>query len=301
MAGDDHRRGSVSNNFCSVAGTPCKCPNNYIENCESQADGWGTYTQKYTTRNKVTKIIEELRQNRRSFEAHHMLPVACVTEVILEWDEKNNTDPSVITGTKWCINEEINMIALPMWGHTILHYTENFEALSQEVRDEIDSVAAAAIGATKLGKLSVAARRSLSNLVTVNTAPPFEKLPQHNYGHTGGSAATGYNEEIIDKLKKITMNIERAKDVHQTDKINSLKGALNDLSKDMEEELKDRGVRAYGGTHQAWKKGMEGKRDWYKSFSMASDPKKMTFPLGRASGGMAKKIADLAQSMFMSG
>lgn len=304
----NHRRGSVTNNFCTVAGTPCGCGNDYVKACEGEASGWGNYPQKFTIRNASTRLIESLRKNQRSFEAHHVLPVACVTTVILDWDEKANSDPSVITGTKWCINTKKNMIAMPMWGHTIMWYTDNFDNISKEVFDEIISKNESSVGGKALAGLSADARKALSNMVgdRSDTAPPFKDIPQHNYSHTGRTANTGYNKEIIKKLNNIKTNIEEAQDKHQTDKIDSIKSKLDDLSDKMKKALDDRATsRTYSSTHEAWKGGMKGKENdansdkWYENFSMAKKPPKMEFPLGKASGAMARKITELARSMWM--
>ena len=303
-----HRRGSTTNNFCSVAGTPCNCKNDYVKSCEGEASGWGGYPQKYSVRNASTKLIESLRKNQRSFEAHHVLPVACISEVIQTWDEKANSSPSVMSGTKWCINTEKNMIAMPMWGHTIMWYTDSFAAVSDEVLNEILSKNEGSIGNKALSKLSAEARKQLSNMVTDagDTAPPFKNLPQHNYSHTGRNAATGYNQEVVKKLNSIKKNVEKAKNKHETDKIDSIKDSLDDLSEDMKETLKDRATsRVYNSTHEAWKGGMKGVEDdpnsnkWYQNFSMAETPTEMTFPLVKASGAMASKITELARSMWM--
>ncbi|MBU3002765.1 hypothetical protein [Paraglaciecola arctica] len=306
---DKHRRGSTTNEFCSVAATgKCGCGNDYFKACEGEATGWGNYPQKYSVRNASTKLIESLRKNQRSFEAHHALPVACISKVILAWDEKANSSPSVISGTKWCINTEKNMIAMPMWGHTIMWYTDNFSAVSDEVIEEILSKNEGSIGNKALSKLSAEARKSLSNMLTDagDTAPAFKDLPQHNYSHTGRSAKSGYNQEVIGALKNVVANVTAAKDKHETDKIDAIKDKLDKLSETMKKKLKKRAVsRKYSSTHEAWKGGMKGAEDdpnsnhWYLNFSMAERPTKMTFPLGKASGSMASKISGLARSMWM--
>lgn len=306
---NNHRRGSTTNNFCSVAAAGgCSCGNDYVKACKGEASDWGSYPQKFSVRNASTRLIESLRKNQRSFEAHHALPVACISEVIQAWDEKANTSPSVISGTKWCINTKDNMIAMPMWGHTIMWYTDCFSAVSEEVLAEIVSKNESSVGNKALSKLSAEAKKQLSSMLSDagDTAPPFKDLPQHNYSHTGRSADTGYNQEIIQKLERIALNIEAAQEAHETDKIDSIKGKLESLSKKMKKTLKKRATsRVYSSTHEAWKGGMKGSEEdsnsdkWYQNFSMANEPPKMTFPLGKVSGSMAKKIEDLARSMWM--
>jgi hypothetical protein len=306
-----HRRGSVTNNFCSVAGTPCSCKNDYVKSCEGEASDWGEgYPQKYSDKNPATKLIQSLRNNQQSFQAHHVLPVACISEVIQTWDEEANPSPSVISGTKWCINLAKNMIAMPMWGHTIMWYTDNFKEVSEEIENAFKSENEKSIGKKKSLPLSKKVKNQLSDVLEVvlinrDTAPPFKDLPQHNYSHTGKSAATGYNQEIIEKLETIVVNIGDAKDKHDTPTINSIKASLDELSEDMKDTLKERGTsRVYNSTHEAWKGALKGKEDldsdnWYQNFSMADEPPKMTFPLGDRNGAMAKKIANLARAMWM--
>lgn len=304
-----HRRGSTTNEFCTVAAAKaCGCGNNYKEMCEGEASGWDKYPQKFARRNSSTKLIDSLRKNQRSFEAHHVLPVACVTEVIIGWDEKANSSPSVISGTKWCINTKDNMIAMPMWGHTIMWYTDNFVGISSEVLDEIKSKNKESVGNKALSELSEETSKKLSNMLSdrKDTAPPFKDIPQHNYSHTGRNALSGYNQEIIQRLEAIVADIEEAQEMHQTDKINSIKDALDDLSENMKEILLERANdRVYKGTHEAWKGGMKGvekdtnSNHWYKNFSMAERPTEMTFPLGKVSDSMAEKIIGLARAMLM--
>ena len=300
MADDDHRRGAASNNFCAVAhdkSTPCK--QDYVANCKSQAKGWDTYDQQKKIRNKKGKITK-LETGERSFEAHHIAPVACVSEVVIKWDEKNNKNPSVITGTKWCINAKVNMIALPVWAHTIKYYCDNFDDLDKEIKDEISSANQESIGMEDLAKLSAKARLAITDAVIAKVkAPPFANRPQHNYGHTGQDAESGYNEEIIEKLEQITANVDQAKAEHETAKIESLQKALDKLSETMEGELKDRAKRSCNGTHKAWKQGMKKPdSDWYKSFSMAQVPTAMIFPLGKTTGPMADKLVTAARARF---
>ena len=301
MADDEHRRGAESNNFCALAHDESKqpCKQGYVTNCEAEAAGWGKYSQMQRIKDDKKKITK-IEVVDRSFEAHHIAPVACVTEVVIEWDEKNSKEPSVITGTKWCINAQVNMIALPLWAHTIKYYCNNFDDLAEEVRDEIAKANQASVGQSGLAGLSEKARLAITSGVKDKVDPPlFKDLPQHNYGHTGRSPETGYNKEIVSRLNQITADVDAAKEEHDTAAINSLKGALDDLSKEMRDELKTRGTRAYKGTHQAWKEGMKKQDgDWYLSFSMAQEPSPMTFPLGSASGRMANKLVALARALF---
>ena len=57
------------------------------------------------------------------FEAHHILCVAQVGKTIVT----NNPDlEKIINESQWCINSAVNMLALPIWGSTVLHYSHDF-------------------------------------------------------------------------------------------------------------------------------------------------------------------------------
>ncbi len=131
MAG--HTEGAREKLFCALRMDKCECPkqNEYKKVMEGAPnDTWGKYPQKH----RVKIAIE------RSPEAHHVLPVASVTgELVankkIKLEVRENTD--------WCVNDIKNMIALPLFEMTFMHYI---------VHEKTDP-------------------------------PPFEKLPMHNYDH----------------------------------------------------------------------------------------------------------------------
>jgi hypothetical protein len=92
---------------------------------------WGKYPQAH----RVLIVVE------RSPEAHHVLPVASVTgEIVANTKIKDE----VIKNTKWCVNDLKNMIALPLFEMSFLHYLIKGQGA---------------------------------------TPPPFANLPMHNYDH----------------------------------------------------------------------------------------------------------------------
>src|SRR5262245_53019212 len=113
--------------FCAVKGQPCThngAPgNDYRKVCKP---AWSnlTYAQKYV--DKDTGVNDP---RPRSYEAHHILCLAQVKKVIVKESEKNDfTD--IVDSTEWCINDKRNMIALPMWGHTIMWYCNSFSSIA---------------------------------------------------------------------------------------------------------------------------------------------------------------------------
>ncbi|MFN8066631.1 MAG: AHH domain-containing protein [Vicinamibacterales bacterium] len=127
MAG--HTEGAERGKFCSLRVEPCPCGNKYTD-IMSGTGSWGKYPQKH----RVLKAVE------RSPEAHHVLPVASVTAEITA---NSKIKDEVVKNTQWCVNDKANMIALPLFEMTFLHYIINEE----------------------------------------DSAPPFEGLPMHNYDH----------------------------------------------------------------------------------------------------------------------
>lgn len=127
MAG--HTEGLKKGQFCALREETCPCGNKY-QSIMNGTESWGKYPQAH----RVLLAVE------RSPEAHHVLPVASVTgEVVANKKIKKE----VIENTKWCVNESTNMIALPLFEMTFLHYLIHEQT----------------------------------------TPPPFASLPMHNYDH----------------------------------------------------------------------------------------------------------------------
>lgn len=97
-----HKAASKKNRFCCVRGKPCKCesPHNYRTICDP---GWRDAKGKPT------------------YEAHHALCVSSVNSCVVK---KKGMAP-VRRQTRWCVNSATNMIALPLWGHTVKWYFKN--------------------------------------------------------------------------------------------------------------------------------------------------------------------------------
>lgn len=129
MAG--HSEGvQINDKFCALRTEKCKpCGNEYRnKNCKDpDPTGWGIFVQ------------GRKKRDPKTFEAHHLLCIASVTQYVAEKKEI----AEIIQQTQWCINAEKNMLAMPLWGHTIRWYC-------------------------------------LQNL---DAPPPFQNIPQHDYDH----------------------------------------------------------------------------------------------------------------------
>ena len=140
--GDDdknkHSKGARINQFCALRKEPCTCEkkNKYtdvINSEKAKESAKYLYPQrfKYKDGTYETKWISE--------NAHHLVCVASVTELFA----KDTDIQPIIANEVYCINEKINMIALPLWSHTIFWYMFD----------------------------------------NPNKAPAFENWPNHNYDH----------------------------------------------------------------------------------------------------------------------
>src|SRR5262245_23742466 len=115
----DHR-GASREGFCGIPGRPCKHIDgsngtDYVEVCRPSWGAWGVFRQRFTDKGVVTSRNKE-------FEAHHILCVAQVEKVVVQAGQKN-AFTSIVDATQWCINAKPNMMALPLWGHTVKYYT----------------------------------------------------------------------------------------------------------------------------------------------------------------------------------
>lgn len=278
---NNHKRGESRLHFCGVPGKPCDHPsgpgNNYYTVCEP---GWSslTYAQQLTTVNPATGVAS-VGAVRKSYEAHHLLCVSEVKKAIITTTEKDADFAdlnSIVANTEWCINAKNNMLALPMWGHTIMWYCNDFSGVSS---------------GNEAGLFQTLGSRLIR--------PPFKDWPQHNYGHTGRTVDTSYNKEVEVELAKVLDAVDKAADEHENKAIEALQGKLNSLSKKMRAALKSRGTRGFGGTHLAWQTGLQNPNSaWYEPFSMAQTPTPMTFPASNTGDGMARKLVRLAQAFW---
>jgi hypothetical protein len=200
-------------------------------------------------------------------EAHHILCVASINGVL---KGRKIEVLQVVNESKWCINSEKNMVALPVWGTTVMYYC-NYDR------------------ATAKSWLSTALTKGLSGgLPSAAIEPPtFANLPHHNYGHLGQNAATSYQAEIDEALEdwitQVQVDIQshaiKGEDIHSD---------LDTMADEMRKLLMARARRG-GGTHAAWT--MPGPA-WYEPFSMAVKPTPMPFP------AMIKRIASIAATYW---
>lgn len=248
---DGHAKQADSGEFCAKRKDSCCGGNNYRACCKK----WeGAAFAQYR--------FKEGNSAPRNFEAHHLLCVASVTEHLIGGDSGDSSILDIVQQTKWCINKESNMIALPLWGHTVKYYCD-----------------------LETGGLTVAARILGQE---IDVPPPFEDHPQHDYDH---NSKKGYKKNHVDKaMIKVAQRIEKQKDAHKA-AVEDLKAVLDNLSDTFRQMLQTLGKQS-GGTHDAWKNAPDDpKGDWYLPFSMAlaRNAEKRVFPIAGGKG-KAKKL-----------
>jgi hypothetical protein len=285
---EDHKRGDRIENFCTLpARPPCKtpepCPHSkdYREACKPKPE-W----QRPKFRRLIKYTSKPWKTQNYPYEAHHLLCVGSVTDHILG-DAKIR---SIIEQTTWCINGEINMKAMPLWGHTIQHYCDLEDVkYTYKVKDSRVGPWAQVIEPTQVRFLENAAK------------PDFADIPMHNFGH---NSKKGYKYEVDVRLQNVAGKIARAQKNHE-EKIEELKERLDTLSQQFKKKLEERGIRKVGthgarGTHEGWQIGLKERKPstgWYKPFSMEIKPKPMTFPMKEGlAGEMGEKIKKLVQA-----
>lgn len=186
----------------------------------------------------------------KGHEAHHCVCCASVDTLLGQREDIK----SIIDQTEWCVNQELNIVTLPLWGHTFRWYCTQMG----EVRD-IEKV-------EKRGE------------------PKFKDRVMHNCDHD-----TYQNKELNPRLKKIAREVKKNKKNHEKCK-KELVDDLNELVKEFADNVRERGKRKTSegiGTHAGWKAGVNGDKKWYMPFSMAKKPRKQTFPLRDAEGKLA--------------
>ena len=110
MAQDRHSEEYKNDKFCGRV--PCE-HSDYIKCC---SPGWSAQT--FFQRGAKGSVIP------KKYEAHHLLCWSCVIAAFF-------TDPkakAILKGTDWCVNRKTNMIALPLWGHTVKWYLDSDQA-----------------------------------------------------------------------------------------------------------------------------------------------------------------------------
>ncbi len=255
----DHRLQRTKNDlFCAVAADgPCGCKGaggnkDYKAECKPEKPWMASFDFQWNNKRNGPR--------QQSYAPHHIVCVASVGElVILATDKKVQ---GVVNATSWCANTKRNMVAMPLWGHTVQWYCGIDE-------DKLNS--------------------------PEPTAPSFENIPQHDWDHTGtGCYIKELNEEIVgivDDMKKAGHEAVEG----------DLAGRLNDMSDDYRGRLEQRGMRGSPkGTHEGWKRGMANpKSDWYLPFSMAikSAAGRKGFPKLTFTTIVRKKIKWLAEQL----
>jgi hypothetical protein len=226
----EHQRGERKGQFCDVPAKSkcgdCPCEKNYIDVC---APAWRhvSFPRRYT---RATGLVVEFD---KIYEAHH---VVCVEEVLS--DIIGNTDiDAIIHATKWCVNNGDNMLAMPLWGHTVMWYCA------------ITAVA----GAIK------------SELVP----PPFANICNHDRDHRA------YSAEISVDLKKLAKGIKDAGHEAKSEPIQQALTALSGKWKAKLDGRARRRSGTHQGFLDGIgpKDGSGSKPGWYQPFSMASTAK----------------------------
>lgn len=256
MAG--HNREKIKDEFCAVAADgKCGCTGaggnkDYKEECKP-SPAWKA-SDDFTWDNKKTG------QRQQSYAPHHIVCVASVGKLIV--DASGKKVDGIVRATVWCVNTAKNMIAMPLWGHTVQWYCNvDEEALKSANRG----------------------------------APSFADIPQHDWDHTGKGC---YQKELEDLIIKLVKDMKQAGHNAAT---SDLAGELNDLSDDFRDLLETRGKRGSPkGTHNGWKNGRaDPKSKWYLPFSMAADAAaaRKGFPKLNFKSMVMKKLKWLAQQL----
>ncbi len=252
----EHDRGERKHQFCAIPASPkcgdCPGSKDYIEVCKP--GDWFGHTFARRVRRKSGAFSFE-----KKYEAHHLLCVASVTGELVTKAEIEG----VIAQTAWCINNEKNMLAMPLWGHTVMWYCEITAASSDAEFKDVP-------------------------------APPFADIPQHNWDHNGNNR---YTWEVTEACRRLARKIEEMG--HELSGAN-LKAALDKLSGQFENILLNvRGTRQ-GGTHHAWSMGLANpESDWCQPFSMASTAAmtKKGFPVRKFDVELMKWIKRIATAI----
>lgn len=255
MAGK-HDRGSREGKFCAVPAKPkctdCPGSKDYIAVCEPPE--WFDHTFSRLVSAKVGPFTFA-----KKYEAHHVLCVAPVSDKLVS----NSAIEGVIKQTKWCINNEQNMLAMPLWGHTVKWYCKDIET---------KKMIPGGLG-----------------------APPFADIPQHDFDHNCNG---GYTDDIRKACDDLVEEIEEAE--HEL-KGDSLVGRLNQLSGKWKNELVVTRGKRKGGTHAAWAaaQGATADPQWCHPFSMASEGKvsSIGFPVRNFNDEVMKWINRIADAI----
>ena len=242
-----HKRGWRENKFCTVPVSPKNCGDvtgcaDYIDVCKPVPEWTGHAFDRI-----INYKLSGPKVQTKQYEAHHIVCVGPATKRL-----SGNPDiRGPIRQTEWCINNKDNMMAMPVWGHTVKWYCS------------ISASGGAAIaGAVK--------------------APLFENIPQHDFDH---NSKEGYTWEVDKRLEELASAVEEKDHELSGD---ALQERLRLMAQHFRTQLDIRGRTRRGGTHQAWIAARDLANAnqpvpdmWCLPFSMASDAKvsRWGFPL----------------------
>lgn len=230
-----HSEGMLVKEFCTQRTSKCSpCGKKYDDCVKNDPALAVSFRFPRIKKEQTGPVVQDISQN-----AHHILCVAEVTKV-MSVDEQLET---ILKNTTYCVNDSVNMIALPLFAHTVYWYLLYEDA---------------------------GPRQQLGGIMSSVPAPPFKDLPNHDFDH--GS----YNKEIETELNTLKGEIKEAEHNFES---GELAGALNGISSTFRKKLKARAKRGAGGTHQAWEAACKGEADdWYLPFSLAAKPAERAFP-----------------------
>jgi hypothetical protein len=165
---DDHAPLPENSEFCGIRPNgACECGNNYRKIAEGKSNWNGSATGDWTTKVKFKFAQRRWFKDKDDpdkgcfkifqvgWQAHHVVPCQAV-----KYFPDNLEDRDLLIShrdnTKWCINNDKNMIPMPIFGQTVKWYLMNAE------NDDLEP-------------------------------PPFVNIPQHDWEH---NTKAGYNFEV---------------------------------------------------------------------------------------------------------
>jgi len=240
-----HSAGALVKEFCTQRTSTCNpCGNRYADVVKNNSALAVSFTFP-----RLVQLATGPTTLPISHNAHHLLCVAEVTKVM----SRDEALQIVLLNTKYCVNNSNNMMALPLFGHTVYWYC---------LTDHSDASERSLIG----------------SMASAVNPPPFQNLPNHDFDHNL------YNLEVEEALNKLKAQIKQAEHSLEPGKLSL---ALDAMSNRFQALLKLRGM-SKGGTHAAWKAATAGNVDhWYAPFSLAASPKERGFP-GRLNSNLAR-------------
>lgn len=263
----DHAEPGQYGKFCAIREEPC--PDSPDTDCsgtnkyrEDTKPNWGanykfdqvkTVSKKLLPNGKKRKHAGKKYRKEMPFNAHHIVCVADIAGILFTPDVF-----PVVRETAWCVNAPINMVALPLWGHTLKHYCD-LDPEKRESKADPDP-------------------------------PPFKDLPQHDYDHYRYQ-----RDHVRPKLQKIKDSIDLNNSNHE-DSAKALAGALNKLAQKLRKHIENGrethqawcdGFKAEN--KDTWYKPFSMAKD--PSFrAFPSDPGKLRTKLGRMVDALSEKL-----------